>query len=131
MVTFLDTSVLYSYLDSDALRHHEAVTHFTELAQEGELVTTNYVTVETTALVQRRLGLAATRDLHQDLLPTVALTWVDHATHDAALSALLSGGRRRLSFVDLVSFETMRRLGCDTALSFDSDFADQGFRVLP
>lgn len=34
-------------------------------------------------------------------------------------------------FVDLVSFEVMRRLGIDEAFAFDDDFAAAGFRVLP
>jgi predicted nucleic acid-binding protein len=54
---------------------------------------------------------------------------VDEHIHARALSALLAAGR--ISFVDWVSFEVMRRLGVETAFSFDRDFAAQGFELAP
>jgi predicted nucleic acid-binding protein len=87
------------------------------------------VVVETTALVQRRLGAEAVRDLHDRLLRPVSIVWIDKATHDAAVSALLAGGPTTL--VDLVSFEVMRRLEIETAFAFDRDFARQGFALVP
>ena len=81
--------------------------------------------------MQARLGLPALRSLHDRLLAPLAIVWVDELLHHAALAALLGAGRRRVSLVDWVSFEVMRRGGIDTALAFDPDFADQGFAVLP
>lgn len=104
---------------------------FTRLLGEGErLVTHNYVLVESTALVQHRLGLEAVRALHDDLLPTVAVEWVDERTHGQALAAVLAAGRREVSLVDRVSFELMRGLGIRRAFAFDEDFEREGFTVV-
>ena len=101
-------------------------------ARGGEpLLTHNYVVLETTALTQRRLGGAAVRALHEDLLPLVDVVWVDEDLHRAAVTALLAGIRRRVSLVDWVSFELMRRRGIETAFAFDRDFGVQGFETVP
>ena len=47
--------------------------------------------------------------------------------HDAGVSAALTASRKKLSVVDCVSFETMRRLGIRSAFCFDAHFAEQGF----
>ena len=91
----------------------------------------NYVVLETTTLVQRRLGPAATRALHDSLLAPLRLVWVEEELHRAAVTALLAAVRRRISLVDWVSFELMRRAGVDTAFAFDRDFATQGFETVP
>lgn len=76
-----------------------------------------------TALVQRRLGIVATRCLLEDLVPSPEFVWVDQHLHDNAVSACLAGLRRR------VSFEIMRRHGIEFA--FDRDFDAQGFETVP
>ncbi|HID83570.1 MAG TPA: PIN domain-containing protein [Anaerolineaceae bacterium] len=130
---FVDTSALYALLDADDRYHAAAAAAWRELLQdEGTvLFTSNYVMVETFALVQHRLGIPAVRALQQDLLPVMTVRWVDAEVHQAAVAALLAAGRRDLSLVDCVSFELMRRHGWDMALTFDSDFHDQGFRCIP
>jgi predicted nucleic acid-binding protein len=89
------------------------------------LVSHNYAVVEATALVQRRLGHDAVRDLHTRLLRPVEIVWVDRETHELAVSAYLAGPR--VSLVDRVTFEVMRRLGISVAFAFDRDFAREGF----
>ena len=132
MRVFVDTSAVLAVLDADD-RGHSAVARAwkTLLGDMNELVTSSYVLVETFALVQSRLGVDATRALDQDLLPALAVIWLDEDIHRAAVSALLTAGRRQLSLVDCASFETMRRHGITTALTLDSHFAEQGFDVLP
>lgn len=84
-----------------------------------------------TALVQRRLGSVATRFLLEDLVPSLEVVWVDQHLHDNAVSAVLAGLRRRVSLVDWVSFEVMRRQGIERAFAFDRDFVAQGFETVP
>lgn len=130
MRIFVDTSALYALLDRDDGNHRAAAGQFDAIAS-ARLLTHNYVVVETTALVQRRLEPAATRALLAELLPAVEVIWVDEPTHQAATSALLAALRRRVSLVDWVSFEVMRRIGIKTAFAFDRDFAAQGFEAIP
>jgi predicted nucleic acid-binding protein len=40
-------------------------------------------------------------------------------------------GDKRLSLADCASFELMERLGLSAAFSFDRDFRDCGYRMLP
>ena len=89
------------------------------------MVAHNYAVVETTALVHRRLGHDAVRDLHTRLLRPIEIVWVDRETHELAVSAFLAGPR--LSLVDRVTFEVMRRLRIGIAFAFDRDFAGEGF----
>ena len=81
----------------------------------------------TFALVQSRLGLDAVRSLQQDVVPALRVLWVDAELHAAAATALLTAARRRLSLVDCVSFEAMRREGVRRAFAFDRHFAELGF----
>ena len=87
--------------------------------------------MESFALVQRRLGLEALRALADVLVPILRPLWVDETLHAAAVAALFTAGRRRLSLVDCTSFELMRRYGLTEAFALDDDFARQGFRLLP
>jgi predicted nucleic acid-binding protein len=125
---FVDTSALLAVLDGDDESHARADVAWRKLlASEEPLATTNYVLVETFALLQSRLGLDAVRALEQDVVPALRVIWVQPELHAAAATALLTAGRRRLSLVDCVSFEAMRRAGIRRAFVFDRHFAEQGF----
>lgn len=99
--------------------------------QRQLLLTHNYVVVEAVTLVQRRLGPDAARDLLEAVLPPIDVVWVGEELHEAAVAAFLAGVRRKISLVDWVSFELMRRRGIETAFAFDRDFARQGFTTVP
>lgn len=131
MTVFADTSALFALLASDDADHASAMSAFPGLREEGEILTHNYVVVEAAALVQRRLGHVAVRALLEDLVPALKVIWIDEDTHRAAVAALLAASRRRVSFVDRVSFEVMRGHGVERAFAFDDDFRSQGFTTLP
>jgi predicted nucleic acid-binding protein len=130
LAILVDTSALLALLDRDA-EHHEVASEFLIDSEPKRLLTHNYVVVETASLVRRRLGAAVLQGFVRDLLPAISTCWVVPADHDRALSSLVSAPRRRASFVDLVSFEVMRRLDVEDAFAFDPDFAAAGFRTLP
>ena len=132
MSLFVDTSALLTFLDADQPRHADVIDTWNRaVAEERPLVTSNYVLVESFALVQRRLGLEPLRAMADILVPMLRPLWVDEVLHAAAVAALLAASRRGLSLVDCTSFELMRRHGLTDALALDSDFARQGFRLLP
>ena len=62
MTVFVDTSALYAVLDRNDANHRSATATWEKLLSGREsLATTNYVLVETSALIQHRLGLHALR----------------------------------------------------------------------
>jgi predicted nucleic acid-binding protein len=74
--------------------------------------------------------LNADDDRHLSAKNTWIIFWVDEGVHRSSHHALLVSTHRRLSLVDCVSFEVMRRLHLNTAFCFYPHFAEQGFRVL-
>ena len=132
MNVFVDTSAFFAVLDSDDEGHAAARTAWIDLLQGGNnLHASNYVLLETIALLQSRIGMDSVRAFTADIMPVVTVFWVDEETHRSAHHALLVSARRELSLVDCVSFEAMRRLDLNDAFCFDARFAEQGFRVLP
>lgn len=95
------------------------------------MVTSNYVVLETTALLQNRVGLDPIRDLESKFLPLMETVFVDAALHRRAVERLLRIDRRRVSLVDATSFEIMDAHGIADVLGLDSDFEGQGFRLVP
>lgn len=132
MNTFVDTSAFYAVMDAGDQVHPPARSEWLRLLSDNvDLYTTNYVLVETLALLQSRIGLDAVRLFSEDITPVLRILWVDSSAHESAIQLLLTATRRDLSFVDCVSFQAMRSLGIRDAFCFDSHFSEQGFRVLP
>jgi predicted nucleic acid-binding protein len=95
------------------------------------LWTTSFVVVETMALLQHRIGLAAAHDFDEEVLPIVRTRWVDEPLYRLGTDRLWRTDRRRVSLVDSVSLAFMRQEGIDTALAIDPHFAEAGFSVIP
>ena len=132
MSVFVDSSALYAVLDADDDQHARAVSQWRHLLHEApRLVTTNYILVETAALVQHRLGIDAVHALQHDIRPVLHVDWVDEALHTTGMSAMLTAGRRHLSLVDCVSFEAMTRAGLHDVFAFDQHFTERGFNCVP
>lgn len=130
MTTLVDTSALYALADRADANHEAAAAALGDLEPE-ELITHNYVVVESVALTQRRLGQALASRLILDLLAPIRIRWVDEGLHRAAEIAFLASGARAVSLVDQVSFELIRRDGIECAFAFASDFRRQGFQTIP
>jgi predicted nucleic acid-binding protein len=132
MRIFVDTSAIYALLDRDDADHKKAKKIWIDLLNsENTLITSNYVLVESFALIQNRLGLEAVRGFQEDMIPLINIEWIDAGTHKSGVSALLAASRRKLSLVDCVSFEIMRSLGIKRVFAFDPHFTEQGFQCLP
>ncbi|MDH5768205.1 MAG: PIN domain-containing protein [Nitrospirota bacterium] len=132
MRIFVDTSAFYALLDRDDSNHQKAKKIWPSIVNpENTLVTTNYIVVESFALLQHRLGIEALRGFQEDILPLVNIEFIDSGIHRSAVSALLAASKRKLSLVDCVSFEIMRSLGMKTAFAFDPHFKEQGFNTIP
>lgn len=128
MPVFCDTSGLYAAIDASDEQHQSARALWPNLVQsEDRLVTTNYVLLETLALLQARLGMRAASEFCEVVCPILEVGWVDAALHDAALGEFLLARKRRLSLVDCTSFLYMRRNGLRTAFAYDRHFSEYGF----
>lgn len=125
---FVDTSALYALADRADRNHDEARLRFSTVLKTGEaLLTHNYVLVESIALIQNRIGIAAALDLARTA-DNFEVEWIDAKLHQEAIRALARSPRRKISFVDQVSFLVMRGRNVETALAFDRDFEREGFR---
>lgn len=132
MSVFVDTSAIIAVLDADDQYHAEAKAVWVKiLSSKEDLVSTNYVLVETFALVQNRLGLEAVRLFQEDIIPVLEVSWVTKELHRAAAAILLSRGQRRLSLVDCASFLVMHQIDIKKAFAFDHHFKEEGFAIIP
>jgi predicted nucleic acid-binding protein len=131
-VIFVDTSALYAFIDGDDAGHEAVRGEIVGLLADSEaLATSDFVIVETVALLHARLGVKAVRDFVAQLLPELDLLVVGADGLGRALSAVVATDRRKLSVVDCASFEVMRGHGIDRALTLDRHFAEAGFEVRP
>ena len=132
MTVFADSSALFAILALNDLFHVRAQDEWTRLLDdEVVLLTSNYVLLETTALLQSRIGMDAVRAFDTDINPALEIAWIERGSHQLATASLAAANRRQLSLVDLTSFNLMRELGIDTAFTFDAHFAEQGFAMVP
>ena len=132
MNTFIDTAAFLAVLNANDQFHLLAKQSWEEmLASDSTLFSSNYVMLETTALLQHRFGVEAVRLFESDILPIIEIVWVEETVHKQGMSALLAANRRDLSLVDCTSFEIMRQIGLDAVFTFDPHFREQGFSVIP
>lgn len=133
MTTFIDTSALFALIDESDPTHDKALAWLEDVAANHDepLLTHSYVVNEAIALVHARLGTSAVRMLIDDVFPAFEIRFVDEELHRRAIVAYLAGLSRRVSFVDRTSFELMRAERIRRAFTFDGDFDDEGFEVVP
>lgn len=132
MSVFADTSAFYALLDADDENSGPSAGTWRDLITSAEnIVTTNYVLVETFALLQSRLGVRAVREFQEDVVPVLHIEFVTPEIHRLGIAALLAASRRNLSLVDCVSFEVMRESGIRAAFTFDGHFREYGITVVP
>jgi uncharacterized protein len=129
-VIFVDTSAIYAWADTADPNHHTAVRRLKAiLTRREELLTHNYVLVESTALLQARLGLTAAIKLARDSERFV-IEWVDDDLHASGIRELERSKRRQVSLVDHISFLVMTRRQVATVFAFDPHFVAAGFQLV-
>ena len=128
--TFIDTSAFYALMDRSDQHHTPAAQIWKRFVEKNNpVLTSNYIVVETMALVQNRLGFDAASLWYRDILSMVRVIWIDSMTHDFAYELWLSLGRRQLSYVDCTSFAAMRQNRLEKVFGFDRHFEEQGFLI--
>jgi len=125
---FIDTSAILAFLNKNDINHKEALNKWRELIySKNNLITTNYVIVETLALLQNRFGIESVRAFQEDFIPLLTVEWIDEAVHNTGVTGVLTANRRDLSLIDCISFIAMREKGIKKVFTFDKHFKEQGF----
>ena len=128
---YVDTSVFYALLDRADRFHKEASALWVALMDNNfTFITSNYVVVETVALLQKKIGFEAARLWYRDILSVLNVLWVDADAHQKAYELWLNLGRISLSFVDCTSFVTMHHHQIERAFCFKRVFKIHGFNLI-
>ena len=130
MKIFADTSGLFALLVKNDYMHVRAKLNFAYFAKHRvRLLTSSFVLVETTALLQRRVGLAAVHDFQLKIIPLLDIIWVNGDWYTRAIQRLFALNNRNISLVDCLSFEIMESREITHAFSFDRHFPENGFAI--
>ena len=130
---FVDSSAYLALLDVDDEHHREAREIIQELAHARyRQFTTNVLLIESHALILSVLGRDRAAQFLQDMAESnTVVIRVRAADEERAKQILFQYTDKDFSFADALSFTVMERLGIRLAFSFDRDFAQYGFTVLP
>lgn len=110
MNIFADTSGFFALIVKSDYMHVRARKNFSYFAENNvKLVTSSFVLVETTALLQNRIGLPPVYDFNARILPLLEIVWVDE-WYAKAVQRLVALNNRRVSLVDVLIFEIMEDL---------------------
>ena len=131
----VDSGAWYALSDDRERRHAHAIALFARLTKGefGRILTTDYVLDDTCTLLRMRLGLGAARAL-RDLLrksSNLQVVRVSDRDFEHALDLMLPHDDGRWSMIDCTSFVLIRELEVVNAFTFDTNFTEAGFRVLP
>jgi predicted nucleic acid-binding protein len=131
MICFVDTSAILAVLDAGDFQNKRAGEIWTKLVTTHvQLVCTNYILIEATALMQNRLGLSSVKLFQTDILPLLKVEWLTEIDHESGIGSLFVSNRRALSLVDCISFNMMRKMGIVCVFAFDRHFKEQGFTLM-
>ncbi len=126
----LDTSAIYALADRGDPNRRVAVERLRQVeAQSHTLFVHSYILAESTALLQRRLGLAIALRFLEDAR-AVRIHWVIGRDHEETVRLLASREKPTLSLVDCASFVLMRKYRSTIAFAFYEDFEREGFQLL-
>lgn len=120
-----DSSSILALLDADDADHEHARAIVTRIAAERRpSFITNYIEVETHALLLRRLGRSVAREwLLAGGLPVVR---VSPQEEEFARGIVARHADKDWSLCDAISFAVLERRGVRTAFTFDRHFGQYG-----
>jgi uncharacterized protein len=131
----VDTGAWYALTDPQERHHGHALALFARLTKgvHGRMVTSDYILDETYTLLRMRLGIEPVRRLRSLLAQSSSLqvVRVSDAEFERAVDLMVDHEDKRWSLTDCTSFVLMRELEIRDAFTFDHNFAEAGFRVVP
>ena len=132
MKLLADTSALLALILRND-QNHRAAAGYVRQNPAARFVLTELILAEVTTRLRARADAGRAVAVARDLLSSrrYEVIFVDVALLRGALDRMARLGDKRLSLCDCASFEVMEQLGLDQAFSFDLDFRDCGFRMVP
>lgn len=114
-------------------QHHADAAAFVRRHQGARFVLTELILAEVTTRLRVLAGAERAVGVARSLLESrrYELIFIDSDVLTGALAQMERFADKRLSLTDCTSFELMARLGLDSAFSFDRDFRDCGFQMVP
>ena len=126
---FVDTSGIVGAINAKDDHHQQAKEIFLWLAREHAiLVITNYIRIETHALLNNRINRETALKFLNDQIWNVE--WITPEDEARAIKLLQKHSDKTYSLTDATSFVVMERLGIQTAVAFDQHFIQYGFYPL-
>lgn len=127
-----DTSALLALLFPGD-QHHRAAAAFARRSPKARFVMTELILAETVTRARALAGAQRAVGAADKFLASgrYELLFVDATLLRGALEKMSRFADKRLSLTDCTSFEVIDRLGLDGAFTFDRDFRDCGYRMLP
>lgn len=127
-----DTSALLALAMRDN-RNHATAVEFVRRNPQARFVLTELIVNEVATRVRARAGADPAAALARSLLESrrYELVFVDMELLRGAVERLARLSDKRLSLTDCASFELMDQLGLTSAFTFDSDFRDCGYTMVP
>ena len=131
---FADTSGYFAVANHRDASHTKGVSAFRQLiADRRPFFTTNFILAETHALLLTRVGrdVAANVLLEIDRSQMTTIVRVSAGDEARAREIIRQYQDKSFSLTDATSFAVMERLGIVQAFTFDANFAQYGFALIP
>ena len=132
MKLLADSSALLALFLADD-RNHRAAAEFLRATPQARFVISEMILGEVVTLLAARAGARRAAEAARALLASrrYQVLFLDLDLLAEALAQLERFSDKRLSLTDCTSFALMVRLGIDAAFTFDRDFRDCGFAMVP
>ena len=128
---YVDTSAFYALINRSDRNHVKASSIWRNLLEKQfNLVTTNYVVLDTLRLFQDDIGFEAASLWYRDILGVIEVWWFDADIHQRAYELWLHLGRNSISLVDCASFVAMHQHQIEKAFCFKKHFTKYGFELI-
>jgi predicted nucleic acid-binding protein len=127
-----DTSALIALVVESESNHRQAL-GFLKQNPHARFVVTELILAELVTRVRAIRGTAKAVEVGEDLLRSARHEFIfaDVELIRGAIARLAKFSDKKLSLTDCVSFELMEKLGLTAAFTFDRDFRDCGFEMMP
>ena len=132
MKLLADSSALLAlYLADD--RHHRAAIDFLRKTPRARFVLSEMILGEVATRLAARAGALRGVEAARALLASqrYEVLFVDRELLSDATAIMEKFSDKRLSLTDCASMALMRRIGLQSAFTFDADFRDCGFGMVP